>query len=55
MLNKLWAVGKMDFLLDDEQLAIKEMARDFVNEEIIPVARLYDEEERFPEELDATS
>ncbi len=41
----------MVFTLTDEQLAIKEMARDFVNEEIVPVARLYDEEERFPEEL----
>lgn len=41
----------MVFTLSDEQIAIKTMARDFVNEEIVPVARLYDEEEQFPEEL----
>ena len=41
----------MVFTLSDEQSAIKTMARDFVNEEIVPVARLYDEEEQFPEEL----
>ncbi|KEF38918.1 acyl-CoA dehydrogenase [Schinkia azotoformans MEV2011] len=38
----------MDFKLSDEQLAIRAMTRDFVNNEIMPVARMYDEEETFP-------
>ena len=41
----------MDFLLDDDQLAIKSMTRDFVNQEIIPIAREYDEKEEFPFEI----
>ncbi|GAE24558.1 butyryl-CoA dehydrogenase [Halalkalibacter wakoensis JCM 9140] len=41
----------MDFTLNEEQQAIKAMARDFVNNEIMPVARKYDEEEAFPEEV----
>lgn len=41
----------MDFLLNDDQIAIKEMARDFVNQEIIPKAREYDEKEEFPFEI----
>lgn len=38
----------MDFKLSDEQLAIRAMTRDFVNNEIMPAARMYDEEETFP-------
>ncbi|EKN63789.1 acyl-CoA dehydrogenase family protein [Schinkia azotoformans] len=38
----------MDFKLSDEQLAIRAMTRDFVNNEIMPIARMYDEEETFP-------
>lgn len=38
----------MNFSLNDDQLAIKTMTRDFVNEEIIPYAREYDEKEEFP-------
>ena len=38
----------MDFKFSDEQLAIRAMTRDFVNNEIMPVARMYDEEETFP-------
>lgn len=41
----------MDFLLNEDQLAIKTMARDFVNQEIIPKAREYDEKEEFPFEI----
>lgn len=41
----------MDFSYSDEQQAIKTMARDFVNEEIVPIAREYDEQEKFPIEL----
>lgn len=41
----------MDFRLSDEQLAIKALAKEFTNEEIIPVARKYDEEESFPIEV----
>ncbi|WP_227937416.1 acyl-CoA dehydrogenase family protein [Alkalihalobacillus deserti] len=41
----------MDFNLTEEQVAIKTMARDFVNNEILPVARKYDEEETFPIEI----
>ena len=44
-------VGEMDFLLDDDQLAIKTMTKDFVNQEIIPIAREYDEKEEFPFEI----
>ncbi|HHW38616.1 MAG TPA: acyl-CoA dehydrogenase [Bacillales bacterium] len=38
----------MDFKFSDEQLAIRAMTRDFVNNEIMPVSRMYDEEETFP-------
>lgn len=41
----------MDFNFSDEQLAIQSLARDFVNGEIIPQARKYDEEENFPIEI----
>ncbi|KKB35207.1 acyl-CoA dehydrogenase family protein [Bacillus thermotolerans] len=41
----------MDFQFSDEQLAVKSLARDFVDQEIVPQARLYDEEERFPHEV----
>ncbi|WP_062197211.1 acyl-CoA dehydrogenase family protein [Massilibacterium senegalense] len=41
----------MDFNLSDEQQAIQSLARDFVNGEIIPQARKYDEEEKFPIEI----
>ena len=42
----------MNFALDDDQLAIKSMTRDFVNQEIIPIAREYDEKkEEFPFEI----
>ncbi|ARK29892.1 acyl-CoA dehydrogenase family protein [Halalkalibacter krulwichiae] len=41
----------MDFKLNDEQLAIQAMTRDFVNNEIIPVAREFDEAETFPTQV----
>lgn len=41
----------MDFTLNEEQIAIKSMARDFVNNEIMPLAAKYDEEESFPVEI----
>ncbi|MBB6446267.1 acyl-CoA dehydrogenase family protein [Bacillus benzoevorans] len=41
----------MNFSLDEDQLAIKTMTRDFVNQEIIPQAREYDEKEEFPFEI----
>jgi alkylation response protein AidB-like acyl-CoA dehydrogenase len=41
----------MDFNLTGEQAAIVSMASDFVNKEIIPLARKYDEEETFPIEV----
>ena len=44
-------VKELDFLLNEDQLAIKTMARDFVNQEIIPLAREYDEKEEFPFEI----
>jgi alkylation response protein AidB-like acyl-CoA dehydrogenase len=44
-------VEKMNFSLNDDQLAIKTMTRDFVNQEIIPQAREYDEKEEFPFEI----
>ncbi len=36
------------YTLTQEQLAIQKMAREFAKKEIIPVAPLYDEEEKFP-------
>lgn len=41
----------MQFKYTDEQLTIKQLARDFVNEEIMPKVREYDEEEKFPMEI----
>ncbi|WKB36085.1 acyl-CoA dehydrogenase family protein [Terrilactibacillus sp. S3-3] len=39
----------MDFKFSDEQIAIKTLAKTFVNEEMMPNVRKYDEEESFPE------
>jgi acyl-CoA dehydrogenase len=39
------------FDLTAEQDEVKQLARKFAAEEIIPAARLYDEEERFPEDV----
>jgi alkylation response protein AidB-like acyl-CoA dehydrogenase len=44
-------VEELNFLLDEDQLAIKTMTRDFVNQEVIPKAREYDEKEEFPFEI----
>lgn len=41
----------MNFTFSDEQTAIKIMAREFVDNEIVPHSRLYDEQELFPEEI----
>src|SRR5699024_5473247 len=41
----------MSFFLTEEQKEIKKLARDFVTEEIMPVARYYDENEEFPIEV----
>lgn len=41
----------MYFELNEEQIEIYRLARDFVNEEILPVASKYDEEEEFPVEI----
>lgn len=41
----------MFFELNEEQMEIYRLARDFVNEEILPVANKYDEEEEFPVEV----
>ncbi|WP_019122945.1 acyl-CoA dehydrogenase family protein [Brevibacillus massiliensis] len=41
----------MDFHLTAEQAAIKALAKAFTDAEILPVARKYDEEERFPTEV----
>lgn len=41
----------MHFSLNDDQLAIKSMTRDFVDKEIYPNAREYDEKEEFPFEI----
>lgn len=38
----------MFFELSEEQMEINRLARDFTNEEILPVASKYDEEEEFP-------
>lgn len=38
----------MSFILTAEQEEIKRLARDFTNEEIMPVSRYYDEKEEFP-------
>ncbi|HJV44877.1 MAG TPA: acyl-CoA dehydrogenase family protein [Bacillota bacterium] len=41
----------MEFKFTEEQLAIRALAKDFSNEEILPHARRYDEEEQFPLEI----
>lgn len=41
----------MNFNLTEEQQAIRALAREFVDQEIIPESGRYDEEERFPEDL----
>ncbi|MBI4297713.1 MAG: acyl-CoA dehydrogenase family protein [Chloroflexi bacterium] len=41
----------MDFDLSEEQLMVRQMARDFAEKEIIPTARQLDREERFPWEI----
>ncbi|WP_134700917.1 acyl-CoA dehydrogenase family protein [Ammoniphilus sp. YIM 78166] len=41
----------MNFTLSEEQQAVKALAKEFINEEIIPVARKYDEAEQFPIEI----
>lgn len=48
MLSDIGEEIRLDFKFSDEQLAIRAMTRDFVNNEIIPVSRMYDEEESFP-------
>lgn len=41
----------MDFDLTEEQLAIRDMARDLAQKEIVPYATRWDEEQHFPKEL----
>jgi glutaryl-CoA dehydrogenase (non-decarboxylating) len=41
----------MDFALNEEQLAMKEAARDFTENEIVPYADQWDEEHHFPIEV----
>lgn len=41
----------MDFTINEEQLMIKQLARDFTEKEIKPVAQDLDEEETFPHEV----
>src|SRR5437016_1893633 len=41
----------LDFTLNDEQKALKDMVRKFVQNEIIPVAAKYDESSDFPHEI----
>ena len=41
----------MDFELNEEQIAIREMVRDFARNELAPHAREWDEEDRFPREV----
>ncbi len=41
----------LDFRLTDEQLALKEMVRKFVEKEIIPVSRKYDESCEWPQDI----
>lgn len=41
----------MNFNFTPEQEAIRSLAREFADHEIVPNARRYDEEERFPEEV----
>ncbi|MBI4405065.1 MAG: acyl-CoA dehydrogenase family protein [Deltaproteobacteria bacterium] len=41
----------IDFTLSDEQMALKEMVRKFVEKEIVPVAKHHDETKEFPHEV----
>jgi hypothetical protein len=41
----------MDFELNEEQIAIRDMVRDFARNEIAPYAREWDEADRFPREV----
>ena len=41
----------MDFELTDEQKMIRDMVRDFAENEIAPIAAEIDEEQRFPKEI----
>lgn len=41
----------MDYLLTDDEIAIKELAKKIAEEKILNVAKIYDEEERFPSEI----
>ncbi len=41
----------MDFALTDEQRMISDLAREFARNEIVPVAKEYDREARFPREI----
>lgn len=43
--------GEMDFSLSDELLAMREMARNFAEKEIVPYADKWDEEHYFPREV----
>ncbi|MFX0080453.1 MAG: acyl-CoA dehydrogenase family protein [Candidatus Hodarchaeota archaeon] len=38
----------MDFILSEEQIALRKKAREFAINEVLPVARKYDESEEFP-------
>ena len=40
----------MDFSLTPEQMMVRDMARDFTEKNIIPVAPRFDQEKRFPYE-----
>ncbi len=41
----------MEFKLNEEQIALKQKARDFAIKEVLPVAKKYDESEEFPLEV----
>ena len=41
----------MDFRLTDEQIAIRDMLRDFAKKEIAPTIMEFDETKSFPEEI----
>jgi len=40
----------MDFKLNEEQLLVRDMARDYARKELLPVAGRYDQEQHFPRE-----
>lgn len=44
-------VNTMDFTLSEDLRMLKELAREFTNSEIKPVAQKIDEEEKIPKEL----